>query len=127
MILILARIVNDFFWHFPYIIYCLGKIVLPTFANVLKITTFAVRNFESFRPDKRKPNGIPPAGVILKVEIMYAIVEIAGQQFRVEKEKKLYVHLLDAAEGDSIDFEKVLLIGNDSGITVGTPAISGAK
>ncbi len=58
---------------------------------------------------------------------MYAIVEIAGQQFKVEKEKKLYVHLLDAAEGDSLDFEKVLLIGNDSGITVGTPTVSGAK
>ncbi len=58
---------------------------------------------------------------------MYAIVEIAGQQFKVEKEKKLYVHLLNAAEGDALDFDKVLLIGNDSGITVGTPTVSGAK
>ena len=58
---------------------------------------------------------------------MYAIVEIAGQQFRVEKDKKLYVHRLDAAEGDSVDFGRVLLIGNDNGVTVGTPAIDGAK
>ena len=58
---------------------------------------------------------------------MYAIVEIAGQQFRVEKDKKLYVHRLDAAEGDSVDFERVLLIGNDSEVTVGTPVIDGAK
>ena len=58
---------------------------------------------------------------------MYAIVEIAGQQFKVEKDKKLYVHSLDAAEGDSLDFEKVLLVGNDSSITVGTPTVSGAK
>ncbi len=94
---------------------------------MLKITTFAIRKFESFRQNKRKPNGIPPAGVILIVEIMYAIVEIAGQQFRVENEKKLYVQLLDAAEGDSLDFEKVLLIGNDSGVTVGTPTVDGAK
>jgi large subunit ribosomal protein L21 len=58
---------------------------------------------------------------------MYAIVEIAGQQFRVEKDKKMYVHLLDAQEGDSVDFGRVLLIGNDSDITVGTPAVKGAK
>ena len=58
---------------------------------------------------------------------MYAIVEIAGQQFRVENEKKLYVHLLEAAEGDSVDFNKVLLIDNDGKITVGTPVVEGAK
>jgi large subunit ribosomal protein L21 len=58
---------------------------------------------------------------------MYAIVEIAGQQFRVEKEKKLYVHRLEAKEGDSVDFGKVLLFGNDDGVTIGTPAIDGAK
>ncbi|HZH73784.1 MAG TPA: 50S ribosomal protein L21 [Mariniphaga sp.] len=58
---------------------------------------------------------------------MYAIVEIAGQQFRVEKDKKLYVHRLDAAEGDSVDFANVMLIGTDSGVSVGTPVIDGAK
>jgi large subunit ribosomal protein L21 len=78
-------------------------------------------------PTRGNRDGIPPAGVILKIEFMYAIVEIAGQQFRVEKDKKMYVHLLDAQEGDSVDFGRVLLIGNDSDITVGTPAVKGAK
>ena len=58
---------------------------------------------------------------------MYAIVEIAGQQFKVVNEKKLYVHLLDAAEGDSVDFDKVLLVDNDGKVAVGTPTVSGAK
>ncbi len=58
---------------------------------------------------------------------MYAIVEIAGQQFKVEKDKKLYVHQLDAKEGDSVDFEKVLLVDNDGVVAVGTPTVSGAK
>jgi len=83
--------------------------------------------FESFRPEKRKPHGIPPAGVNFKNEIMYAIVEIAGQQFKVEKDKKLFVHHLEASEGDSVDFEKVLLVDNDGVIAVGTPTVEGAK
>ncbi len=58
---------------------------------------------------------------------MYAIVEIAGQQFKVEKDSKLYVHRLSAEEGSIIDFEKVLLIDNDGAINVGTPIIEGAK
>ena len=58
---------------------------------------------------------------------MYAIVEIAGQQFKVEKDKKLFVHQLDAKEGDSVDFEKVLLVDNDGAVTVGTPTVNGAK
>ncbi|MFW5831182.1 MAG: 50S ribosomal protein L21 [Prolixibacteraceae bacterium] len=58
---------------------------------------------------------------------MYAIVEIAGHQFRVEKDKKLYVHQLDAKEGDSVDFEKVLLVDNDGKVAVGTPVVEGAK
>ena len=58
---------------------------------------------------------------------MYAIVEIAGQQFKVEKDKKLFVHQLDAKEGDSVEFEKVLLVDNDGKVAVGTPTVSGAK
>jgi len=58
---------------------------------------------------------------------MYAIVEIAGQQFKVEKDKKLFVHQLDANEGDSVDFEKVLLVDNDGAVAVGTPTVKGAK
>ncbi|MDD4145114.1 MAG: 50S ribosomal protein L21 [Prolixibacteraceae bacterium] len=58
---------------------------------------------------------------------MYAIVEIAGQQFKVEKDKKLFVHRLDAAEGDSVDFDQVLLVDNDGKVEVGTPVLEGAK
>ena len=58
---------------------------------------------------------------------MYAIVEIAGQQFRVEQDKKLFVHRLDAEEGASVDFEKVLLVDNDGKVAVGTPTVKGAK
>ena len=58
---------------------------------------------------------------------MYAIVEIAGQQFKVEKDKKLFVHQLDANEGDSVDFDKVLLVDNDGKVKVGTPHVKGAK
>jgi large subunit ribosomal protein L21 len=54
---------------------------------------------------------------------MYAIVEIAGQQFKVEEGKKIFVHRLEAAEGDSLDFEKVLLLDNDGTVTVGEPLV----
>lgn len=54
---------------------------------------------------------------------MYAIVEIAGQQFKVEEGKKIFVHRLDAAEGDNVEFEKVLLLDNDGTVTVGEPVI----
>jgi large subunit ribosomal protein L21 len=62
-----------------------------------------------------------------KLNKMYAIVEIAGQQFKVEKGRKVYVHRLDAKEGANVDFEKVMLIDNDGKINVGSPVIAGAK
>ena len=55
---------------------------------------------------------------------MYAIVEIAGQQFKVEEGKKIFVHRMDAAEGESVEFEKVLLIDRDGTVTVGEPVIA---
>jgi large subunit ribosomal protein L21 len=58
---------------------------------------------------------------------MYAIVEIAGQQFKVEKDQQVFVHRLDGAEGSKVEFDNVLLIDNDGKIQVGAPAISGAK
>jgi large subunit ribosomal protein L21 len=58
---------------------------------------------------------------------MYAIVEIAGQQFKVEKNKKVFVHRLAAEEGSSVDFGKVLLLENEGNISVGTPLVEGAK
>lgn len=63
----------------------------------------------------------------LKKEIMYAIVEIAGQQFKVEKDKKVFVHRLDAVEGDTVEFDKILLVDNEGEIKVGTPVVEGSK
>ena len=57
---------------------------------------------------------------------MYAILEMAGQQFKVAKDQKVYVHRLDAAEGDQVVFDKVLLLDNDGKVTVGAPVIEGA-
>jgi large subunit ribosomal protein L21 len=59
---------------------------------------------------------------------MYAIVEIAGQQFKAEAGKKLYVHRLEGNEGDAISFDRVLLTDDDNGaVSVGTPTVSGVK
>ena len=58
---------------------------------------------------------------------MYAIVEIAGQQFKVQKDQKVYVHRLEAATGTSVSFQHVLLLDNDGQITLGAPAIEGAE
>ena len=58
---------------------------------------------------------------------MYAIVEIAGQQFKVEKERKVYVHRLPQDEGADVAFEKVLLIDNEGVISIGAPVVEGAK
>ena len=58
---------------------------------------------------------------------MYAIVEIAGQQFKVQKDQKVFVHRLAAEAGSKIEFDRVMLIDNDGKITLGAPAIDGAK
>ena len=58
---------------------------------------------------------------------MYAIVEIAGQQFKAEAGKKLYVHRLEGNEGDKITFDRVLLTDSDGKVTIGTPVVSGVK
>ena len=58
---------------------------------------------------------------------MYVIVEIQGQQFKVEKDQKVFVHHLEGEEGTQVEFNKVLLVDNDGAVTVGTPIIEGAK
>ncbi|MCQ2254598.1 MAG: 50S ribosomal protein L21 [Bacteroidaceae bacterium] len=59
---------------------------------------------------------------------MYAIVEINGQQFKAEQGKKIFVnHIKDAEEGQTIEFDKVLLVDNEGAVTVGTPSVEGAK
>ena len=58
---------------------------------------------------------------------MYAIVEIAGQQFKVVKDQKVFVHRLGTEEGNNVSFDNVLLLDNDGDVTVGAPAINGAS
>ena len=58
---------------------------------------------------------------------MYAIVDIAGQQFKVEKDQKYFVHQLDAKPGSKITFENVLLLDDKGKVTVGAPSINGIQ
>ncbi|HAN78568.1 MAG TPA: 50S ribosomal protein L21 [Bacteroidales bacterium] len=58
---------------------------------------------------------------------MYAIVEIAGQQFKVQKDRKVFVHRLANNEGETLEFDNVLLIDNNGDVKVGAPLVSGAK
>ena len=57
---------------------------------------------------------------------MYAIVEMAGQQFKVAKDQKVYVHRLQTEEGKKVTFDHVLLLDDGKSITIGAPAIDGA-
>ena len=58
---------------------------------------------------------------------MYAIVDIAGQQFKVEKDQKYFVHQLDAKPGSKITFENVLLLDDKGKVTIGAPLINGIQ
>ena len=58
---------------------------------------------------------------------MYAIVEISGRQFKVEKKQKLFVNRLDAQEGKKVSFENVLMVNDGAKFSVGTPNVSGAQ
>ena len=59
---------------------------------------------------------------------MYAIVEINGQQVKAEEGKKLFVnHIAEAEAGQTVEFEKVLLVDNNGSVTVGAPVVDGAK
>ena len=58
---------------------------------------------------------------------MYAIVNIAGQQFKVAKDQFLFVHRLQGDEGASIEFDNVLLAEDGGKFTIGTPSVAGAK
>ncbi len=62
------------------------------------------------------------------IQKMYAIVEILGQQFKVEAGKRLFIHRMNEAErGAQLEFDKVLLLDNDGVVTVGAPTVAGAK
>lgn len=89
-------------------------------------STFAPSNL--YGSDKCCHIRQPPAGITNnRITKMYAIVEIAGQQFKVEKDKKIFVHRLAQNEGESVEFEKVLLVDNDGAVKIGSPVVDGAK
>ena len=71
-------------------------------------------------PLKRKIN-------IYNLQAMYAIVEIGGQQHKVEKDQRLYVNRLEAAEGANLEFDKVMLVDKDGNVTVGIPFVDGTR
>ena len=58
---------------------------------------------------------------------MYVIVDIQGQQMKVEKGQKLYVHRINAEQGSSVEFDKVLLVDKEGSVTIGAPTVEGAK
>ncbi|MCK9271449.1 MAG: 50S ribosomal protein L21 [Bacteroidales bacterium] len=58
---------------------------------------------------------------------MYAIVDIAGQQFKIEKDKEIFVHRQAGEAGDTLSFGSVMLVGNGESISVGKPFVEGAK
>ena len=58
---------------------------------------------------------------------MYAIVEIAGQQFKVNKDQKIFVHRQEGEAGDKLTFDRVYLIDDDQNVKVGMPVVSGAS
>ncbi|MFT3992940.1 MAG: 50S ribosomal protein L21 [Dysgonomonas sp.] len=58
---------------------------------------------------------------------MYVIVDIQGQQMKVEKDQKLFVHRINAEAGEKVEFEKVLLVDKDGNVTIGVPTVEGAK
>ena len=58
---------------------------------------------------------------------MYAVVEIAGQQFKVAASQRLYVHRLEGAEESTVKFDKVLLVDRDGAVRVGNPSLEGAS
>ena len=57
---------------------------------------------------------------------MYAIVDIAGQQFKVEAGNQIFVQRLPLVNGQAVEFGKVLLIDNDGDVKVGAPYVEGA-
>jgi large subunit ribosomal protein L21 len=58
---------------------------------------------------------------------MYAIVTIAGQQFKVEEGQEIFVHQLEAEEGSSVSFDQVHLVEKDGKASIGTPVLNGGS
>jgi large subunit ribosomal protein L21 len=58
---------------------------------------------------------------------MYAIVDIAGKQFKVTKDQQIFAPKLSGEAGDKVEFNEVLLVDNDGKVKIGTPTVKGAK
>ena len=58
---------------------------------------------------------------------MYAIVDISGKQYKVEKDQKIFAPLMDGKEGDKVEFDQVMLVDNKGKIQVGAPIVKGSK
>ena len=58
---------------------------------------------------------------------MYVIVDIAGQQFKVQKDQKIFVQRQEGEAGTELSFDKVLLVDNEGKVTIGTPTVENAK
>jgi large subunit ribosomal protein L21 len=82
------------------------QILEPVFCNVISFPTFAVQFF---------------------LKAMYAIVDIAGKQFKVAKDQYIYAPKLDGDAGAAVSFDKVLLVDDGGSITIGAPTVSGFK
>ena len=84
-----------------------------------------VRVGKKVATENSSPYGGNPFNIYFK---MYVIVEINGQQFKAEEGKKLFVHhIKDVEAGQTVEFDKVLLVDKDGAITVGAPTVEGAK
>lgn len=80
------------------------------------------------KEEQEKPDASRKNPFIHTITKMYAIVEINGQQFKAEQGKKLFVNHIQTAEpGQTVEFDKVLLVDNDGNVTVGAPVVEGAK
>ena len=66
------------------------------------------------------------AGNLISFYQMYAIVDIAGQQFKVEAGSEIFVNRLASKKDESVEFNKVLLIDNEGAVKVGAPYVEGA-
>ena len=58
---------------------------------------------------------------------MYAVIEAGGKQHRVAEGETLKLEKIEAATGDSIEFDKVLLVGEGDSVKIGTPVVDGSK
>jgi len=58
---------------------------------------------------------------------MYAIVDIAGKQYKVSKDQQIFAPRISGESGDVVEFDKVLLVDNDGKIKIGNPTVKGAK